>query len=57
MSKDTPEWIKKHIQELKDTGKWTECHEKGHDIISPQNLTCRRCGVNFGDIVPVQGSN
>ena len=35
------------IAEMKAKGEWTECHEKGHDMDSPQHLVCLRCGEDF----------
>ncbi len=39
--------LDEHIEQLKREGKWTDCHEYGHDIDSPDNLVCRRGGEDF----------
>lgn len=42
--------IAQHIADLKAAGKWTLCHEVGHDL-SPECLVCRRCGEDFEPIL------
>lgn len=49
--KSDDEIIKKHVERLKKEGKWTECHEHGHDIESMDNLICKRCGKDFNQLV------
>lgn len=41
------------VQDLKDKGEWTECHEKGCDLPEDpeQQLECSRCGANYEDVV------
>ncbi len=43
--------IAQHIADLKAAGKWTPCHEVGHDLVSPDCLVCRRCGEDFEPIL------
>ena len=43
--------LEEHIEQLKREGKWTDCHEYGHDIESKDNLVCKRCGQDFEHLV------
>lgn len=39
--------LEEHIAKLKREGKWTMCHEFGHDLKSRDNLVCKNCGEDF----------
>jgi hypothetical protein len=43
--------VKNYAERLKEEGKWTECHELGHDFKSVDNLICKRCGEDFNQLV------
>lgn len=43
--------IEAHIACLKAKGEWTECHENGHVVESPDRLVCNRCGEDFEAIL------
>ena len=39
--------LDEHIAKLKREGKWTMCHEFGHDFDFPASLVCKQCGHDF----------
>jgi hypothetical protein len=38
------------VEEKKAKGDWTDCDEYGHDLISREDIRCRRCGGDFNNI-------
>lgn len=42
--------LEEYIAKLKREGKWTMCHEFGHDLESLDNLICKNCGKDFETI-------
>ncbi len=43
--------VEAHIACLKAKGKWTDCHEYGHFVDSPDCLVCLRCGEDFEPVL------
>jgi len=53
MDDKTKALVDKSCQAIKDAGKWTKCHEKGHALVSPQDLVCTRCGEDFNELAEI----